>query len=89
MIRKVFKCIKGCGATFQCSYHMKRHEKRQTGCQPVDSDANTSDVTGPSNVNTVDVSLNWLWTFKRNSIELILLNPTKFEQIRTNSKIFE
>ena len=25
---------------------------------------------------------NWLWTFKRNSIELILLNPTKFEQIR-------
>ena len=26
--------------------------------------------------------LNWFWTFKRNSIELILLNPTKFEQIR-------
>ena len=26
--------------------------------------------------------INWFWTFKRNSIELILLNPTKFEQIR-------
>ena len=26
--------------------------------------------------------VNWFWTFKRNSIELITLNPTKFEQIR-------
>ena len=28
------------------------------------------------------VVFNWFWTFKRNSIELILLNPTKFKQIR-------
>ena len=26
--------------------------------------------------------INWFWTFKRITIELILLNPTKFEQIR-------
>ena len=33
-------------------------------------------------LHNVNILLNWLWTFKRNSIELILLNPTKFEQIR-------
>ena len=26
--------------------------------------------------------LNWFWTFKRITIELILLNPTKFKEIR-------
>ena len=31
---------------------------------------------------SIQVILNWFWTFKRITIELILLNPTKFEQIR-------
>ena len=35
---------------------------------------------------TYNKTLNWFWTFKRNSIELILLNPTKFEQIRKFEK---
>ena len=26
--------------------------------------------------------VNWFWSFKRITIELILLNPTEFEQIR-------
>ena len=38
-------------------------------------------IAHTSNEEILDI-INWFWTFKRITIELILLNPTKFEQIR-------
>ena len=39
-------------------------------------------VKNPGKAFFRKISFNWFWTFKRITIELILLNHTKFEQIR-------
>ena len=43
---------------------------------------NLSCISINSNTRLQGIPFKWFWTFKRITIELILLNPTKFEQIR-------